>query len=658
MKAKIERVPITKVTLCLDEKKFTSKPQTHDIAKIMSRIATKQEEVSLYSLPTKLTLPESRTICPAIFSSTEAKDEYWASQQLFFIDIDKNLPFEKAIARCKKYAILPIFAYSTFSDDGSYTKYRLVFNHWSEVTDLRLHRILIRSLLTLFPESDQKCFDPSRKFFGGKKIIYNECLNSINAIRLIDQTCHYLTDKDKKNASKNIRSFCNKINVALDNNYPDIVQIESLPKATPADNTINGDVHKILYKAPLKIAFTISLRGQSENKGKSKKNSTHQPFCDLKNKVELDFSKIENSCRLYNEFKAGKSWLYHNELFGLATNFSHIKGGRKKFYEGLLKLTEYQDEKYGDKYSLFKDYYMNDFAKRNYHPHNCISFCRYTDSCSHHTNNIITTTQLKKGEVKILNPINPIPIDRAETILSEKLAHCLNTSKKGVYVIQAETGLGKTQEYINALNVQSIVIAVPRHDIKKQIAERFAEMGKEVIIYPDPPKASRHYGIQLKQLYALGAYEAANTYMYTHRNYEPSFREYLSGLEKVRKAKKGIIITTHDRVINDSKSFPQNTVLFDEDLMRSLIRQNHTKLADLKSLKESLNIYIEKDDAHEYMANLIVALQELERGKIYEYTYGTLPDFKKLKWGITLAPPGFLPFVAMDYIRLCYWLGA
>ncbi|MCF7944342.1 MAG: DEAD/DEAH box helicase family protein [Spirochaetia bacterium] len=601
------------VTVCLDETQCNQKPNKTNVQKIMANFGSKQRTLTIHELAECLVQPKGYTVCPAVFSSEKAQNKYWKAQQLFFIDIDHGLSFQDAIERCKKYQVLPVFAYTTFSDVDE-TRYRLVFYHWESITDRHVHQLILKAFLFLFPEADKSCKDLSRKFYGGKNLLYENYESKIDLIQLIDQTCYLFKKEKKSNANKFIKKYCDSLGILYNKGTPAYTYVST--DDSEKEVTFFGGPYILYKKEPLKkvyiqMAGPISERGENDREQKQKATF---PYHDYKEKIELKIESITNSCQLFYEFQKAEIWLYYPELFGLASNLMCIKGGRSCFISGLHARPEYGTEEGKNREDFFKYYALNHMAKNKYYPERCEKYCRYANHCYHHTKNIITTTQLENGEVKILNQPEYCSIEEAERQLDKHIEYCLTIEEDGVFLIDAETGLGKTEKYIHSKDLGSIVIALPRHDLKNQVAERFKKAGKEIIVYPDPPELDKKDKKILNQFYATGAYEAAQSFLYKQRQFYPEVDSYFKTLDQV-KHHDGIVLATHDRVIQNPDYFSQEKVLFDEDLMGGLIKHNRISLQELKDLIEYPLLHLEEAEK-ENLKRHIQYLENLKKNKI------------------------------------------
>jgi len=107
---------------------------------------------------------------------------------------------------------------------------------------------------------------------------------------------------------------------------------------------------------------------------------------------------MKRLCRLYREFESGENWLYHHQLYGIATNIYYIEGGIKRFQKILRDYPHWYDSKIQKRW----DFYLKYIRDSNYKMENCDNYCPYKDSCNHGAN-ILSTVKPQRGIMKKLN---------------------------------------------------------------------------------------------------------------------------------------------------------------------------------------------------------------------------------------------------------------
>lgn len=130
---------------------------------------------------------EGKSWAGGVFEKSNKGWGRFLSQQLFGIDFDNEAPGETsgtkrrlnpddsgyldpldAIRRCSKLNLEPMCLYFTFGAmlEPLHYKYRLVFDMGEPITDKSKAESVIATLLSMFPEADQKCRNVNRIFYG------------------------------------------------------------------------------------------------------------------------------------------------------------------------------------------------------------------------------------------------------------------------------------------------------------------------------------------------------------------------------------------------------------------------------------------------------------------------------------------------------------
>ena len=186
---------------------------------------------------------------------------------------------------------------------------------------------------------------------------------------------------------------------------------------------------------------------------------------------------------LLRDFKDGKRWLYYPEIWGILTNFIHIKGG-KKYFKSII------DSLYNSNKSIYsynyEKWYSNIKQITNcpYAPQRCENFCPYSDSCNH-SKNIITTLKTHKNKITVLsNKINYISKDEARKELYYAVKEAISSNDNNIHIINAQTGIGKTHTYIKCIkeSYDNFIIAAPTNKLKDEIYTRLCKEGIKAIL--------------------------------------------------------------------------------------------------------------------------------------------------------------------------------
>ena len=404
-------------------------------------------------------------------------------------------------------------------------------------------------MLTLFPEADSHCKDVSRIFFGGKKLI------------LCNETTF------------NIENLLMTFSEVLKDRY--------------------GETHYKSHLEGFAQKHKIKRRG-----GFIAIDNSETSFVDEPVNVKAHIDKIRNfnfdvlcdKCRLFKEFSDGSSWLYHNELFGIASNMNCIERGRKQF----LNILEGEQNKQYPSYQE-KDwrFYLSYMSAQEYKPMCCEKFCRYANECNHAANMILTAKTAMNTVVK-LKEKSYCTLQEAEEDLSQKLTEAVNSNRCGINIIKAQTAIGKTHKYIDIIknSNKKFIVAVPTNILKNEVYNRMISEGITSVVkthsITEIEQNDDEIGKTVKRLNSLGTYRDVKQYikeLATNEEYEYLLK-YIQPIECYDDTR--IIVTTHKKFLNASKEFLENyEIIIDEDILLSSAKNTVSVLIeDLEKISE------------------------------------------------------------------------
>ncbi|NEZ46256.1 hypothetical protein FDF74_03395 [Clostridium niameyense] len=145
----------------------------------------------------------------------------WESQDLLALDFDQGITPEEFLERSKELNLMPTFVYTSFSDTMKLRKFRAVYVLKERLYDYRDANTCTLALMELFKECDKACKNPSRLYYGGREIVYKDITRSIDPYEIIDTYCYSLFgESDNSNYKRNIRTFCSKVALNLENGLP------------------------------------------------------------------------------------------------------------------------------------------------------------------------------------------------------------------------------------------------------------------------------------------------------------------------------------------------------------------------------------------------------------------------------------------------------
>lgn len=156
----------------LDPQKCTQKPSPEIIGHQSLRMRKRATDISIKEyIESHL---KGQAICPA-YMVGGMKNENFVSQEVMEIDSDGGQTMEAVLEIAKRTEIYPVAIYPTFSHDpeAGKHKFRMVFKLPFPVTDKRLRRAIMHSLLKLFKiEVDRHDYSPSAIYQGTNKTLF------------------------------------------------------------------------------------------------------------------------------------------------------------------------------------------------------------------------------------------------------------------------------------------------------------------------------------------------------------------------------------------------------------------------------------------------------------------------------------------------------
>lgn len=584
------------VKVSLDKQRFSSKPQGAAIAAISKRIANCVETITASELAKQLTAPNSKTFAPAVFADGERKNEKWQSQQMFALDIDNGLKIEEALQRCEEYNVMPTFIYTSFSHKPEHHKFRMVFLLNEELTDIRVRNYVQYALMTIFPETDKQTKDPSRMYLGGRQIVYEGYNNVISVKTLHFAMVHYIKVNKGKNETREFTKFASTTGVKLINGLPGLetfdAEYELEGKNIPNLSFVNWNKRYIIHFTASKEQFINPDAKFDIEKQKLTKKLVRN----------FDFDALSDTCQLFRESKDGSYWLYHGEMFGLMTNLCQIEGGAEQIKQILNARKEYKAK--AESWNIM----YRQIRKANYTPMRCESFCPFAGQCEH-AKNMIEQGKIQKNTVqKLSNDMEPKTVEEARAELEKTFNQILKDGEeKGIYIIKAPTGIGKTYIYVNAAKKKNITVAVPTHQLKQEVKERMQQSGvRNIVTTPTLPELSPVNAQKLNRLYSTGAIRAAHGFLrkLADQNDEDSKKadDYLFNLERIQRLVNSSILTTHHRALYQRD---QNKILvIDEDIIPTLFPQGSIRLSDFLLTMEKLIEKIDDEETKQVLQHL------------------------------------------------------
>lgn len=521
----------------INEKRFTSKPEKKDIGSISNNLIATQTNI------TELAqfLSKGHTFAPAIFKDKKRTNDAFISTQVFALDFDDNQEPDEKIKMFAEYGIKTNILYYSFSHTEAHKKFRLVFVIDAIITDRKMRDKIQLALMDIAIDADKACKDVARMFYGTNR---KATVLSVSTNKLVD------------------------ILPAID------IFINS--KVSEPTKRANTQTLKNFQK-------TCTLINYNKDTPNLKENTTIEYY---------NFIEAQKTSLVLHSFATG-SHLKYRQLFVLATNMYYIKGGMKWMRERMDASGTYTENDYA---------LLSVPSRYNYLPMDINDF---DSSLIGEYKNLLYIDKNRQG-VQVLQPITKIDVDQVsnnfsmsiERIANREVLNTLGIKIKQINILKASVGIGKTKKIIRQRNV---LIAVPNHKLKDELAERMREVGINFLTTPEMPFFN---DVKLNEKYKfyqdIGDTQKANKlikdkateisyktlgYIDDPKLLEDRFtaQEYLRKLNEAYNADV-TVLTTHRRAILSHKSFNKKHIIFDEDIFKELLPIVTFKRSDLSDL--------------------------------------------------------------------------
>jgi hypothetical protein len=527
-----------KYEITFDPRKWNHKPDDEEKKGITRRLII-QTGITISQFSTVVSSPFSYTWSGGLFNGFRSNNN-WEKQSVFALDFDKGtLTVEQIYEKLKELDIIPQLWYTSFSDSPAKRKFRIVMFLDNPVTDKRIHKLIYYALLTLFPEADTGCKDAARCFFGGREftIVHKD---PISSSAFIDALTIQIYSKDSKSFRK----------VPLDSSY--YTGLNSAQKPTFLYNIYTNDQISAGCSPPP----PTSVQGAK--------------------KIKIDFDIARKKVRILDEFLNGV-WLYHQQLFGLATNLIYTEGG----FQLMMKTMEKFNAEGKTQYTQNNFNILPYVNKVNYPPIPIHSFSPFPEDNDLY--DILSATRDIRGLIETIQPIERIKIVEAEEFLKRKFEEVVSHGEQGkIYLFSLPTAIGKTECFTET----RATIALPTHDLKNEIGHR---MKIDYLKTPDPLAfENESINRKLQYYYSIGLPKKAMGILYHMINpknsmsYAPEEVEiaskHLNELLESNNSPKAIL-TTHKRAL--FTDYEHDTLIFDEDPLNSLLEIKKMGIPDL-----------------------------------------------------------------------------
>jgi hypothetical protein len=467
--------------------------------------------------------------------------ENWQQQSIIALDFDNGLiTIDEVIEKLHIQEVPPQLWYYSLSDSPALRKFRVVFLLDQPVTSKAQYEVIMLGLLSLFPEADQSCKNPSRFFLGGKHVTILDD-KPVSAQSLIDRASLMLINSDGGRSRKIPANLLNQ--------------------------TQSGQKQLFLSYGNRNIQFLPKMEPTNTTTMEGRKN------------IVVNWDVAKTKIKILDRFLSGE-WLYHTQLFGLATNMINIKGGRKLMLETMeyfnsLGTTSYTE----NNFNLFS--YLK---KVNYPAIPIYQFSHYAEDSDLH--DIASAVIDQRGLIEITKQEDNIELEEAVKIMKEKFQIALADERKDkIYLFALPTAIGKTELLTNV----TATIAVPTNRLKNEIEGR---MKVEYVAAPDAIDfKTTNLNNKLAYYYTIGLPKKAMSVIYdvcsdNNKHKYPSqdvskAQAYLKQLTESKNST-NTVLTTHARALYSE--FQHDTIIFDEDPLETIVDINKFEITDLIKL--------------------------------------------------------------------------
>ena len=500
------------------------------------------KDVTIKQFAKAVTAPFGYSFTCPTFTNNKRKNINWEQQSVFALDFDDGLTPNEAIKIATDYGVTPNVVYTSFSDSPEKRKFRVLFFLDKVITDKKEAKFIILNLMNIYEgAADKACKDYARMFFGGKECLFiNDNITSYTALMEVLNTIAASVAIEKKKS----------VNTAV----------------YPPTKKVGKTGNPIIYNRDSHIS-----------------DISNTPYNGGVMIEHFDFNKAKETVRIFADFLDGK-WLTHTEIFGIASNLVHIKGGMK-----LMKDTMNAANKAGT-----ANYSRNNFGAisycnfRKYTPQRLENFSPYKSDADHL--NIINAVRSLQGEVIQTEEINRMSLTDAENQFKVEFDKAIaDTRADRVYLFKVHTALGKTRMLEN---LEGVTIAEPTHKLKDEVSDR---MLVEHLTTPRIPKFDELINAKLSFFYKTGLISKATSLVMdiaTNKlgNHDQDdielARDYLKLSRECYSSDK-TVITTHQKAM--FSMFKSDTLIFDEDPLEAVLKLNTVKIGDFIELEGAGN---------------------------------------------------------------------
>ena len=578
-----------------------------------------------------------------------------ASAQAISLDIDNDregipvLTVEAAKQRLKELELCETVIYPSFSngkidDKGNIKqKYRIVFflNNPISRDNIRKWYVLADMLYTLFPEADPASLTISQLWLGTNQPPFSVVEGSrLNEQALYDAYIKVVWDSvDDTNRSKKWVEKAAQWGVNLnENGLPYLLMEEDNKTVSPRWIDDKIAVEHMGRTPTGRVSKSKTIKGKNPERvseGRTVELTKIANWVDRARRISFVF---------FAGFENGKRIMRRYQRHFLISNLAAINGGQKYYYDVL--------EKNIDLYEHDMEYYRDEadrFLKRY------TGIMRWTDTIKGEMYdtameyNSLYEAIVKSDRPSIYEKRGKISVEEANMELRTLLGKVLNDRSKGIYGINADTGSGKTKAYIDYIvenrdKIGRVLICVPTHNLKREIADRFEKSGIRVCELEKRPdvgddcEEKADYWKSLRVGFNSKAQSIWNKYFdkvkakgFKH----PKYREYILYDGSVQLVKGSqVVITTHDLSLYTELEGDFDIVIYDEDICHRMVEIKETTIDDVRDFIKGFPAQVRFRDMLNRLEQSNADRRNLHNPKT---NYETFMTTEKANWDIDLS---------------------
>lgn len=601
-----------KIKVNLIENIKREKPNKKEYGKIQKTICN-DENIKELDFDTFVELVGNQgALWKSSFMIGGAKNINYKCAYMLSLDFDNGLSINDFLKHSKDLGLEPTFIYETYSSTKDFNRFRAIWRLKEPIELPQLKNALQLMLMEVFEGCDEACKDLSRLWVGGKNISFYKSWNVLNIDNLLNALINVIDKKaTANNFTRDMKAFCKKIGINIYNKMPFILK-------SPKSDVICEEHYNIYYREVrkkhqildiykydnLEFSFTNSY---NLDKNKNVSSKVQSIKGEKPKRIKIDFERLSTKCELFGDFLKGDI-LSHKEIQHISFNLYDCEG-----YPTLLK-----DTLVSNSYNNWENKYNTYVSAVNYNylPTSCNTYCKYCQTCGS-PKNIKDKYYQREGKAKKIFDIPTITLEEAEKKLREIPSIIKNITKDDFLAFCGVVGVGKTELFID-MDLSNTMIGVTNHKLGEELYQRLSVRTDLNLLYVKPLEL-KNMPEELKKTindyYDFGIVGEVKTLVFdeikrlnqlnrekgeAYPIYYKDLIEYVTQLSKIPKA--STLLFTHHRISFGNHSSKVDTIILDEDFLRTFINygsyETDILLKDLKNLRAWLSKFDRKNSKY------------------------------------------------------------